>query len=292
MSATLNPPLRPPFTKQAHFYFRRIITSSPLRRPAIRFLQTMVGRYPSNNKIESGALATLKRDGIVTVSDLLSEQQRTEIVHYLADKPIHDRHDATPRRTNSGLPLDMQFGFYDTQDIIDCPHVMSLVSSPRLVDLAAEYLGCVPTLCCLGAHWSFPKSSPETVQKFHRDCEDWKYLRFIMYLTDVGEGDGPHVYVKQSHQGRLPFRLRFYPEEELDAVYGQENILRVLGPAGTCVVADTAGIHKGELPVDAPRLVLSFTYSILPPPLFHYQPLPSHHPQALRNYTNRLFLQR
>jgi hypothetical protein len=101
---------------------------------------------------------------------------------------------------------------------------------------------------------------------------------------------GPHVYIRGSHRGALPLRAKFYTPEEIAQRYGEDSFFKVYGKRGTAFAADTSGIHKGELPATRPRLVLNFTYSILPLALSEYNPLPSRHPSKLINYTNRLFM--
>jgi hypothetical protein len=40
------------------------------------------------------------------------------------------------------------------------------------------------------------------LQAFHRDSEDWRYLKILVYLSDVDDGAGPHVYLHGSHLTR------------------------------------------------------------------------------------------
>jgi hypothetical protein len=91
-----------------------------------------------------------------------------------------------------------------------------------------------------------PDKHHDVAQKFHRDSEDWKYLRFLICLTDVDDECGPHVYVKGSHRDNLPLRLKVYPPEEISQWYGNENVIKILGKLGTAIAADTSGIHKGN----------------------------------------------
>jgi hypothetical protein len=67
--------------------------------------------------------------------------------------------------------------------------------------------------------------------------------------------------------------------------------VKVYGPRGTGIAADTSGVHKGELPTMNPRLVLNFTFSILANPFGDYEPQQTRHPYGMCNYTNRIFLQ-
>lgn len=283
----------PTFLRTLHFYLRRLIVLRSVRGAVISVLQLFVGRAHANGAPRAAELATLRRDGILVQPGALSETQIADILEYLSDKPVHELGAPVPvRRLDRGGPAGLTYGIYDEADVIDCPHVMEAVCSPEIMGLAASYLGCKPTLSMLGLQWSFPRARSGVAQNFHRDSEDWKYLRGFIYLTDVEEGGGPHVYVKGSHLDRLPLRLRFYTDEEIERDYGHEAIVKVLGKRGTFIAADTAGIHKGERPSEAPRLILTFTYSILPMAFERYRPHRSRHPSQMHNYTTRLYLRR
>jgi hypothetical protein len=73
---------------------------------------------------------------------------------------------------------------------------------------------CKPTISALGLRWSFPvPGQSSALQMFHRDSEDWRYLKVLVYLTDVDEDAGPHVYLHGSHLTQAPMRLRFYTDK-------------------------------------------------------------------------------
>jgi hypothetical protein len=271
------------------YYAQRLVVNPILRKYVVFALGKWVGKSSNTRETPHPLIDPLKRDGIVCVEAMLSPSQCTEIVEYLADKPVYDRYVSIERAFSDARPPDMSFGIHLRENVLDCPHVMELVSSPTMVQLAADYLGCTPTLTCLGIQWSFPTNTPGVAQNFHRDAEDWKYLRVLVYLTDVEEGCGPHVYINGSHLDKLPLRLKRYRPEEILQEYGIGSFVKVFGTRGTGIAADTSGIHKGELPTSKPRLVLSFTYAILPNPMSEYKPLRTRH-ASLRNYTTRLFL--
>ena len=281
---------RPSGLQKAIYYCHRVVVNPFLRAFVVRGLGWWIGKRSDISQNSDPLLLSLKKDGIVRLGEVLTEDQCAQIQEYLSDKPVYDKDMSVDRAFSDAQPDDMAFGIYLPKDVLACPHLMELVSSPKIVHLAAEYLGCNPTLSCLGVQWSFPTKAPRVAQQFHRDSEDWKYLRFIIYLTDVDEGCGPHVYVEGSHRDALPFRMKFYPPEEVLQRYGADRFPKVLGKRGAGIAADTSGIHKGELPTAKPRLVLNFTYAILPSTLSEYEPLHSRHSPDLSNYTNRLFL--
>lgn len=275
-----------------HYYLRRLLIHRPSRNFVIACIKLIIGKSAPADADYSTQLAILNRDGILQLNDFLDAEQRREVISYLEDKLIHGMDHHEQRYQIAERPTNMSYGFYDLADVIDCPHILDLVSSAKVVDLATQYLGCAPTLSALGVHWAFPSDTQAMAQKFHRDSEDWKYLRFFIYLNDVDDGSGPHIFIKKSHRDKLEMRLRFYQPDEILKKYGNENVCKVVGPAGTGFAADTSGIHKGDQPRTKARLALTFTFSILRPPLAHYKPVSSRHHTDRICYTNRLFLRK
>lgn len=95
---------------------------------------------------------------------------------------------------------------------------------------------------------STPESASFNAQAFHSDRERLAFIKFFVYLTDIDLTTGPHVYAKGTHKKR-PLALRGdrrYSDSEL-AEKGIE-IEPICGPAGTIVIANTQGLHKGVPP--------------------------------------------
>jgi hypothetical protein len=160
-----------------------------------------------------------------------------------------------------------------------------------LLDLAAGYIGCKPTISALSLRWSFPSATGEQqLQAFHRDSDDWRYLKLMVYLTEVKANGGPHVFVRGTHVEPATLRLRFYKDADVLARYGADRIIAVTGPRGHGFAVDTAGIHKGEVPTAARRLMLQIQYSLLPSYAYHYQPQRAPEPHGYDPYINRLIL--
>ena len=108
-------------------------------------------------------------------------------------------------------------------------------------------------------------------QRWHRDLpEDYDIVKCFVYLQDVPPGAGPLQYVKGSNTpaGRkrefsaefdgIGYRLA---DRDITDAFGEQQVVTAAGPAGTVVFADTRGIHRGGMAVDAERVVLQITYS-------------------------------
>lgn len=282
----------------ALFYAQRITTPLMLRRLVVAVISTVVRlleRQPDKvNTVSSEGtrlLEKLSENGYASLGGLFSPQQCEEIRAFLNDKLLTDRDTGRPRFTVADAPPSMRVADYDLLDVVRCPHVLELANSPLLIDVATRYIGCKPTISNLGVRWSIPEPMGRSVlQGFHRDCEDWRYFKVLVYLTDVDESGGPHVFVQGTHRTRGPVRLAYLSDEEVRLKHGSENMLVVKGRAGEGFAVDTSGIHKGTAPTAAPRLMFQLQYSLLPCFAYDYEPIASDVDLALDPYINRLFV--
>lgn len=92
---------------------------------------------------------------------------------------------------------------------------------------------------------------------WHRDRADRRQIKAIMYLSDVDIDLGPFQYIVGSHtrsqilktltaEGFEHNQTRF-TDEQAESVIAKapEKLRTLLGPAGTLVLVDTRGIHRG-----------------------------------------------
>jgi len=87
-------------------------------------------------------------------------------------------------------------------------------------------------------------------------------FKLFLYLTDVDETSGPHVFMKDSHASPLLDTGKAQSDEAVRAAFGAGNEIHMVGPAGTWFLADTFGYHKGALPVTGRRLMLVPQYNL------------------------------
>ena len=112
----------------------------------------------------------------------------------------------------------------------------------------------------------------------------------IVYLTDVGLDDGPHVYVRGTHKTRAPMRLKIQSDGEISREYGDDRLITAVGKRGFGFAVDTAGVHKGSPPVAKPRLMLQIQYSLFRSYAYVYEPEPYTGNFPFDPYINRLIL--
>jgi len=110
----------------------------------------------------------------------------------------------------------------------------------------------------LGARIDATKENNGSGDGWHRDGHGFQY-KSILYLSDVDDGNGPFEYLPGSHRlwrtavdtvvrGLPPAPATRYTPEMIDRIVEGSGlkINRYTGTAGTLILADTTGIHRGR----------------------------------------------
>jgi hypothetical protein len=150
-----------------------------------------------------------------------------------------------------------------------CSGIKMLEQDPTLLKIAARYLKTTPVHISNSLFWSFPADSnlyeqSKSAQVFHCDLDDYKFLKFFFYLTDVDVNCGPHVYILKSHKKKklsYQFLRGRATESDLINYYGVENIVTICGDSGWGFAEDSFGHHKGSPPISKPRLILQIEFA-------------------------------
>ncbi len=173
-------------------------------------------------------------------------------------------------------------GIVSQQDILKIDPLVRLGLDPAVLSAARAHLGAAPMLLDVAAWKSF--ADPERArdaQLFHYDLDDYKFCKLFIYLTDVDEGGGPHVYMPGSHRpesiaGIRPpaedvgrrgefddwyFKTLRKSDEDTVRWFGRDPV-RLTGAPGARFLVNTEGLHKGEPPRAADRWILQFEYGV------------------------------
>lgn len=213
-------------------------------------LATLIGS--NNNKSELSPfsktlLRSIEDKGYALITDYLSPLKLSEIHTHFAECTGFNAHVpiyADGNRYTHGEDYDFSVLSYSASDALKCGSIRELICDREIIALAAEYLNCAPTFYALNCYRTYPGRNYSTHEE-HRDYDDYKFLTCFMYLTDVGEDDGPLAYCEGSHKSLNP-----------------GPATKITGKAGTLVIADTYGIHHGTIPRVAPRFALWWRYGL------------------------------
>ncbi|MGZ3306188.1 MAG: phytanoyl-CoA dioxygenase, partial [Asticcacaulis sp.] len=147
----------------------------------------------------------LRNNGITAMQGPLAADVQAGMLSYFQQTPCHD-----PYRPHLGAfawdqpPSDeVNLGYYTWEEVIRAPGLLELVNSPDVLEAAELYFGCKPVIDNIGASWAYPgREVAKGAQRFHRDYDCARSFKLFLYLTDVDDDSGPHVYVRGSHRRR------------------------------------------------------------------------------------------
>ncbi|MGH6975573.1 MAG: phytanoyl-CoA dioxygenase family protein [Stellaceae bacterium] len=156
------------------------------------------------------------------------------------------------------------------------PPYQRLIADPVFVNLSQSYFDAASALKEVSLWWSPAmdgKPDEDAAQLFHFDYDAAPiWLKFFIYLSDVTEETGPHVFVKGSHLLRQEKARAILDrgyvrigDDEVRHAYGRENVVELAGKKGTVFAVDTMGFHKGKPPVSGHRVLAQLEYAM---PLF------------------------
>lgn len=190
--------------------------------------------------------AFLKENGYLVIKNFLSREEVNQVKSITENLPGYNSHvpvysDQVPRVYDKDYPFNTLS--YTSDNFYKNPLIIDKMKDPKILSLAQSYIGCFPTIYSLNCWWHKCTNQNYGTQYNHRDYDDFRFLAFFIYLTDIDASNGPHV---------------FYPKTQNGDDAGEKKM--ILGRAGTAVLADTYGIHRGQPLLRGDRLLLWWRY--------------------------------
>ena len=245
--------------------FERLVTDASAERPLFDLPENPGGLL--SGRLDD-AVRALDADGLYVAATKLPNDMCSELVEIATTAECHlvDPVDGSPRRARFD-PAHVVAPRYDVdeRDLVMAPVVQRLMSDPSLLAIAQRYLRAAPILDLLAMWWSAAADRPASsaaAQQFHFDLDRLRFVKVFVYLTDVDERHGPHVFVRKSHRS-LPRRFRRdgrRDDAEVESAFGSD-VVTVAGARGTMFLADTRALHKGAVVAEGHRLVFQMEYA-------------------------------
>jgi hypothetical protein len=165
-------------------------------------------------------------------------------------------------------PLAVKYSV-DTNAVLMNATVRKMLLDRGLLQVAQEYLGSTPIVDIVTAWYSFPSANPshEAAQLFHFDLDRVRWLKVFLLLTDQTIETGAHVYIPGTQRdggissGLLAKGYARLEDPEVEAFYPKETWKSMVAPAGSILLEDTRGLHKGISLQRDHRLMLQFEYT-------------------------------
>jgi hypothetical protein len=248
------------------FYLQRQFMSARRRESVASFLAARRGARDGGAAAADEAVRTLRETGLFHLGRLLEPEACAGLASYFSRCLVDD-----PYRPERGRflpdddrrPPESHVAYHAAADVVRAPRLLQLANDPRVLQTVQEFLGCPPTISYLTAWWSYPTGrGAQQAEHFHRDVDDWRFLKLFVYMTDVGALNGPHVYVAGSSASPKLRQIERFSDAAVEAAFGRESLRVMTGRAGEGFLEDTFGIHKGQPLVEGRRLIFQAVYSM------------------------------
>ncbi len=161
--------------------------------------------------------------------------------------------------------------------VTDLPEFHNWGSEQKLLSIIENYIGLPVAFHGVHLRKDFPSNNQFGTLLWHKDAEDRRMFKAIVYLSDVEEKHGPFQYIPKSltKATSLNYYRTYYKiwksgylgisDEQIKGIIPQSQWKLCPGPAGTVIFVDTrAVLHHGTLRSEE-RSALFFTYTANPP---------------------------
>ncbi|HTW18381.1 MAG TPA: hypothetical protein VMF51_24870 [Nocardioides sp.] len=135
----------------------------------------------------------------------------------------------------------------------------------QVLDLVENYLGVPVRYYGPLVHRECSDGRTVDTRQWHRDIEDHRMLKILVWLNDVDSDGGPFTYVPRPRSTSAARALRyvggFVDDERFAAAVPRETWRQATGPRWTAGVPDTAQIfHRAAPPTARDRYSVTFTW--------------------------------
>lgn len=147
--------------------------------------------------------------------------------------------------------------------------LQALMSNSFLLSIAENYLGTRPFLDPVELWWFVPFADRDDgwAEEYHFDMDSPKWLKFFFNFEDIEIENGPHCFIEGTHADfGIPDALRKkgYSRISDEEVFSHvdrslERVFTV--KAGSLLIEDSRGLHKGLIPKSGRRLLFAYQLS-------------------------------
>lgn len=135
----------------------------------------------------------------------------------------------------------------------------------RFLSIVENYIGLSISYRGLTFRRDMANGRNVETRLWHRDNEDHRITKIIVYLNDVFAEGGPFEYIPKYHTPpihQLKFTHGRVLDEDMKKMVPESQWISCQGKAGTVVFADPCNIfHRGKIPVAQDRFALFFCYN-------------------------------
>lgn len=247
------------------------------RRTQARLRRLHKKDLPQLNDFDQRIVDALERDGAVVTSltELAADGLSSEF----------DLQAASDVLANPQLIIDYPKDYMQQaslEQLASVPQIIRWGLEERFLAIAQNYIGLPAAYRGLVLRRDLADGKDQETRIWHRDVEDVRIMKIIVYIRDVDENGGGFRFIPRSHSPTkgIEYVNGRVPADIMAGLVSDDKYVTCIGSAGTVLFADPTSIwHHGCVPESAHRLTAFFAYNSQRPLRPHYcQPLfPAHY---------------
>lgn len=266
-----------PLSHMVHSHYRARMAPQNWSKTNAQALRNLRVSPPQLDMQQQGAVSALRNAGFFKTSigrfldddSLLAEIRRDAqdlLVRPDVQRQLSNRH------STEGIKWYVIRAFGYRPELPVPTSFAKLLLNDRLLSVVNAYLGVTSRLKYLDVWHNFQvddSEPPIDAELWHRDNEDRKLIKLFFHLSDVDEDAGPLTYIRGSQPGgplghvfpNDPPQGSYPPSEELESIVSPDLIEANTGDAGTMLLFDACGLHRGGRTKGKARTLLVATYA-------------------------------
>jgi hypothetical protein len=151
-------------------------------------------------------------------------------------------------------------------ETLEDPRLFRWGLQDEVLDLVENYVGVPCRYYGALVHRELADSRAVSTRQWHRDIEDRRVLKILVWLNDVDVDGGPFTYVPLATSREVAGPLRyvggFVDDERFASLVPPSEWRQATGPRWTAGMPDTAAIfHRAQAPVARDRYSVTFTWT-------------------------------
>ena len=203
------------------------------------------------SELQQTALKNIRTNGYHVIESYCSREYCSQAISEI-NAIIHEREEEIWKDEH-----ESDFRIYGA-DRISKP-IAEFLNDPFLSEIGCTYINSNNKKgFTLGARLEEKENNLGSGGGWHRDTAHQKQIKAILYLSDVSEDNGPFQYITGSHRSKElikgviqskfnPGETRF-SDDRIKSIIGSDSdaIRSFTGKAGTLILTDTRGLHRGK----------------------------------------------
>lgn len=222
-------------------------------------------------------VSELNDKGFILIENYISQEVCRRVVDYATQTPCFprpvDHGISIPRveKINFDEPyLSARYDFSpNISSIFQSQDLQNLISDSFLLEIAEKYLSSPPYLDPIELWWFLPFATRDDgwAEEYHFDFDSVRWLKFFFNFEDIEFENGPHCFIEGTHKDfGIPDKLRKngyvrHSDEDVFKYIDPSKEKKFTARAGSLLIEDTRGLHKGLTPTAGRRLLFSFQLS-------------------------------